>query len=68
MKTDKRDACSLAEACKLGAYRPAHRTSDARRHMKAQLAVREALVLTRTRYISLVSTLVRYEGWRIADG
>ncbi|PTL81069.1 hypothetical protein DAT35_23330 [Vitiosangium sp. GDMCC 1.1324] len=68
VKTDKRDARSLAEACKLGAYRPAHRTSDAKRHMKAQLAVREALVRTRTRYISLVSSLVRYEGLRIADG
>ncbi|QRK11761.1 transposase [Archangium violaceum] len=68
VKTDKRDARSLAEACRLGAYRPAHRISDARRHLKAQLAVREALVRTRTRSISLVSALVRYEGWRIAEG
>jgi hypothetical protein len=52
----------------LGAYRPAHRTSDAKRHMKAQLAVREALVRTRTRYIALVSALVRREGLRVADG
>ena len=49
VKTDKRDARTLAEACKLGAYRPAHRTSDERRHLRAQLAVREALVRTRTR-------------------
>jgi transposase len=49
-----------------GAYRAAHRTSDAKRHMRAQLAVREALV--RTRYITLVSALVRREGLRIADG
>ncbi|QRK11771.1 transposase [Archangium violaceum] len=41
VKTDKRDARSLAEACRLGAYRPAHRISDARRHLKAQLAVRD---------------------------
>ena len=27
VKTDRRDALALAEACKLGAYRPAHRTS-----------------------------------------
>ena len=27
VKTDKRDALALAEACRLGAYRPAHRTS-----------------------------------------
>lgn len=68
VKTDKRDARALAEACKLGAYRPAHRTSEARRHMRAQLAVREALVRTRTRYIALAGALVRREGLRIADG
>jgi transposase len=65
VKTDKRDARTLAEACKVGAYRPAHRTSDERRHQRAQLAVREALVRTRTRYISLVSALVRREGLRV---
>jgi transposase len=68
VKTDKRDARTLAEACKLGAYRPAHRTSEARRHMRAQLAVREVLVRTRTRSIALVSALVRREGLRVADG
>ncbi|WP_373371854.1 transposase [Archangium lansingense] len=36
--------------------------------MRAQLAVREALVRTRTRYIALVSALVRREGLRVADG
>jgi transposase len=68
VKTDKRDARTLAEACKLGAYRPAHRASDESRHQRAQLAVREALVRTRTRYISLVSARVRREGLRVADG
>ncbi|WNG37964.1 IS110 family transposase [Archangium violaceum] len=68
VKTDKRDARTLAEACRLGAYRPAHRTSDEQRHMRAQLAVREALVRTRTRSISLVRALVRREGLRVADG
>jgi transposase len=29
VKTDKRDARTLAEACRLGAYRPAHRLSEA---------------------------------------
>ncbi len=28
VKTDRRDARGLAEACQLGAYRSAHRTSD----------------------------------------
>jgi transposase len=65
VKTDKRDARTLAEACRLGAYRPAHRTSDEQRHVRAQLAVREALVRTRTRYISLISTLLRRDGLRI---
>ncbi len=31
VKTDRRDARALAEACRLGAYRPSHRTSDAQR-------------------------------------
>jgi transposase len=31
VKTDRRDARTLAEACRLGAYRPSHRTSDAQR-------------------------------------
>jgi hypothetical protein len=36
VKTDKRDARTLCEACGLGAYRPAHRTSDRQRHVRAQ--------------------------------
>src|SRR5918997_1227336 len=65
VKTDKRDARTLAEACRLGAYHPAHRTSDRQRHVRAQLAVREAMVRTRSRYISLISTLLRRDGLRI---
>jgi len=68
VKTDKRDARALAEACRLGAYRPAHRTSDKQRHIRAQLAVREALVRTRSKYISLVRSLVRRDGLRVAAG
>jgi transposase len=64
-KTDRRDAHALMEACRLGAYRPAHRLSDARRHMRAELAVREALVRTRTRYIGLAKALVRRDGLRV---
>jgi transposase len=37
VKTDKRDARTLMEACRLGAYRPAHRLSEARRHVRAEL-------------------------------
>lgn len=68
VKTDKRDARTLAEACRLGAYRPAHRTSDRQRHVRAQLAVREAMVRTRSRYISIISTLLRRDGLRIDTG
>jgi transposase len=66
VKTDRRDARTLAEACRLGAYRPAHRLSDARRHVRAELAVREALVRTRTRYIALAKSRVRRDGLRVA--
>jgi len=54
VKTDRRDAQALAEACRLGAYRPAHRTSEAQRHVRWQIAVREALVRTRARSIVLI--------------
>src|SRR5262249_10977183 len=65
-KTDRRDARTLMEACRLGAYRRAYRLSDARRHVRAELAVREALVRTRTRYIALAKALVRRDGLRVA--
>jgi transposase len=68
VKTDLRDARTLAEACKLGAYRAAHRTSDRQRHVRGQLSVREALVQTRARYISLIGALLRREGLRVASG
>ncbi len=68
VKTDRRDARALAEACRLGAYRPAHRVSDEQRHVRSQVAVREALVQTRTRYICLAGALLRREGIHIASG
>jgi transposase len=68
IKTDKRDARALCEACRLGAYRPAHRTSERQRRIRAQLLVRSTLVRTRSKYISLVGALARREGCRIATG
>ena len=64
VKTDKRDARTLAEASWLGAYRRAHRISDERRGLRAQVSVREVLVRTRTRLINQVGALVRQEGCR----
>jgi len=66
VKTDRRDARTLAEALRLDAYRVAHRLSAERRHVRAELAVREALVRTRTRYIALAKALVRRDGLRVA--
>ena len=68
VKTDRRDALALMDACQLGAYRPAHRASAARRHVRTELAVRDALVRTRARYIVLVKACVRREGLRVASG
>jgi transposase len=68
VKTDRRDARALAEACRLGAYRPAHRLSDAQRHIRSRLAVRDTLVRTRTRYISVIRALLRQHGWRLRSG
>jgi transposase len=68
VKTDRRDAQALMEACRLGAYRPAHRTSDAQRQVRAELAVRDALVRTRARFISLMRALLRREGLRVRTG
>jgi hypothetical protein len=56
----------LADASRLGAYRRAHRTSAAQT-VRAQLAVREALVRTRTRYISVLRAVLRRDGVRAAS-
>jgi transposase len=68
VKTDRRDARTLAEACRLGAYRRAHRTSEEQRRVRAELAVRDALVRTRTGYISVVRSLLRREGIGVRSG
>jgi transposase len=66
--TDRRDARALAEAGRLGAYRPAHRLSDAQRHVRGRLTVRDALVRTRTGDISVIRALLRQHGWRVPTG
>src|SRR6266496_3372331 len=65
VKTDKRDARTLMEACRAGTYRLAHRLSAPRRHVRAELAVRDAVVRTRTRYVALAKALVRRDGLRV---
>ena len=61
VKTDRRDARALRDACLLGAYRPAHRLSDPQRHVRGRLTVRDSVVRTRTRYISLIRALLRQQ-------
>ena len=68
VKTDKRDARTLCEALRLGAYRSIHRVSESQRHVRAELAVRDALVRTRTRYIGIIKATVRREGLRLSSG
>jgi transposase len=68
VKTDKRDARALCEACHLGAFRRAHRSSDASRMLRKHLAAREALVQTPSRMISLCRSLLRQEAVRVPSG
>lgn len=68
VKTDKRDARALCEACYLGAFRLAHRSSDTSRLLRKQLSGREVLVQTRSRMISLCRSLLRQEGVRVPSG
>ena len=68
VKTNRRDAQTLAQACRLGAYRPAHRVSAAQRTIRQQLTVRDVLVRTRTRAIAMTGALVRSEGLRVRSG
>ena len=57
VKTDRRDARMLAEACQLGGYRPAHRVSAEQRQVRRQLSVRDLLVRARGRTIALPAEL-----------
>jgi transposase len=68
VKTDRRDARALAEACRLGAYRPAHRTSQEQRHVRALLTVRDKLVRTRAGLVTLALAVLSREGVRVPTG
>jgi len=68
VKTDLRDARALAEACRSGTYRLAHRRSEKQRRVTTKLVVREALVRSRTSFISVVRALLRKDGLRVPTG
>lgn len=68
IKTDRRDAQALMDACRLGAYHATHRPSDLQRRVRAELVVRDALVRTRVRYVALIRALLRQHGVRVRSG
>ena len=65
IKTDRRDVVALAEACRFGIYRAAHRVSAAQRQRRRELKVRERLVRQRTALINLLRAELRQEGLRL---
>ena len=68
VKTDRRDAQALMDACRLGAYRSVHRTSEEQRQVRALLIVRDNLVRARVRQIQVMRALLRREGLRVRSG
>ena len=68
VKTDRRDARMLAEAARLGSYRPAHRVSAEQRQVRRLLGARDLLVGARRRTIAHVRALARSEGLRVRAG
>lgn len=67
-KNDTRDALALATASLRQTYREVHRVSAARQRVREVLTMRETLVRTRTRLISVVRSDVRREGRRVPSG
>ncbi|HKH73996.1 MAG TPA: IS110 family transposase [Vicinamibacterales bacterium] len=68
IKTDKRDAAALAEACRLGIYRAAHRVSPGHWRERQQQTVRQQIVRQRTALINVCRALLRQEGYRLPAG
>ena len=68
LKTDKRNARCLAQACKLGAYKLAHRLSDEQRRVRMQLDVRQTLVETRTKLTNQIGAVLLGYGYTVATG
>jgi hypothetical protein len=67
VKTDRRDARALAEACLLGAYRPAHRLCDPQRHVRAGCWFGTP-PSEHARDISVIRALLRQQGYRVPSG
>lgn len=68
IKTDLRDAAALADACRLGTFRRAHRVGRAQRTVRQELAVRRQLVRMRSGLIAHLRAVLRHEGFRLGSG
>ncbi len=68
VKTDRRDVAALAEACRRGIYRRAHRVSAVQRARRREVRMREQLVRIRTQLINLLRAQLRQEGYRLPSG
>jgi transposase len=68
IKTDRRDVTALAEACRTGVYRRAHRASVSARAARQQLRVRTHCVRQRTATINLLRAMLRADGLRLPRG
>lgn len=68
VKTDRRDVAALAEANRRGWYRATHRVSAAQRETRQILRSRRLLVRMRSGTVSLVRSLLRQSGYRLASG
>ena len=68
LKTDKRDARCLAQACILGAYQLVHRLRDEQRWGRMQIDVRQTLAETRTKLTNQIGALLLGSGYLVATG
>jgi transposase len=68
VKTDRRDVAALADACRRGIYRPAHRATRATQIRRQQLRTRDHLIRMRTQTINAARALLRHAGHRVPSG
>lgn len=68
IKTDRRDARVLADACRSGTYRIAHEASETTRARRNLLTTRDQLVAMRTKSIVTARALLRQHGLTLPRG
>lgn len=68
VKTDRRDALALADACKAGNYRVAHQSSEEAHRRRNLLTTRGQMVAMRTKCIVTTRSLLRQHGYSLTKG